>query len=48
MSKKHLNRYMNEFSFGHKMKDLGTMEFIAQNIFEMLGKHFSYQQLIAI
>ena len=46
MSEKHLNRYVNEFSYRHNTRKFGTMEFIDSTILRMAGKRLKYKELI--
>ncbi len=46
MSPKHLNRYVNEFSFRHNTSHLGTMGFIDMTINRMAHKRLTYKDLI--
>ena len=46
MSKKHLHRYVNEFSHRYNTKGMETLEFIDDCISRMAGKRLSYRKLI--
>ena len=46
MSAKHLNRYVNEFSFRHNTARIGTMPFIEMTATRMIGKRLTYKELI--
>lgn len=46
MSSKHLNRYVNEFSFRHNTANLGTMAFIDMTINRMSHSRLTYKDLI--
>lgn len=46
MSPKHLNRYVNEFSFRDNTTNLGTMTFIDMTINRMAQKRLTYKDLI--
>jgi transposase-like protein len=46
MSAKHLNRYVNEFSFRHNTAQIGTMDFIGMTIERMNNKRLTYKELI--
>lgn len=46
MSPKHLNRYVNEFSFRHNTVNISTMDFIGMTIERMNNKRLTYKDLI--
>ncbi|MGY6771075.1 IS1595 family transposase [Komagataeibacter sp. NFXK3] len=46
MSTKHLQRYVNEFSFGHNTTHSGTMQFIDMTLARSIGKRLTYKGLI--
>ena len=46
MSAKHLDRYVNEFSFRHNTARAGTMSFIDQTLTRSIGKRLTYKGLI--
>ena len=46
MSAKHLDRYVNEFSFRHNTAKAGTMQFIEMTASRMIGKRLTYKGLI--
>ena len=46
MSAKHLNRYVNEFTFRHNTAHVGTMRFIEMTANRMIGKRLTYKGLI--
>ena len=46
MSFKHLERYVNEFSFRHNTSKIGTMDFIETTIKNMNNKRLTYKELI--
>lgn len=46
MSAKHLDRYVNEFSFRHNTAQVGTMRFIEMTANRMIGKRLTYKELI--
>lgn len=46
MSAKHLNRYVQEFSFRYNTAECGVLEFIDKTIQGMNGKHLTYKELI--
>lgn len=48
MSPKHLFRYVNEFSFRHNTKALGSMEFIDRTFRLMRNKKLTYKELIYV
>lgn len=45
MSKKHLNRYINEFAFRHNTRRLGTIGFIHATIERMPNNRLTYRRL---
>jgi transposase-like protein len=45
MSKKHLHRYVKEFSFRHNTTKVGTLEFINMTIDRMSTKRLTYRRL---
>lgn len=47
MSPKHLNRYVNEFSFHHNTAHVNTIDFIAITAERMTGKRLTYKELIS-
>lgn len=47
MSRKHLQRYVDEFSNRNNTSRLGTMDCISQTVTGMLGRRLSYKELIA-
>ena len=46
MSKKHLHRYISEFSTRHNMKNMNVLECFAQTIRMMVDKRLTYKELI--
>jgi transposase-like protein len=47
MSKKHLQRYVNEFASRNSTSSLGTIDCMNQTVSGMLGRRLSYKELIA-
>jgi transposase-like protein len=47
MTFKHLHRYVNEFSFRHSLRHCDSMDCIADTVDGMIGRHLSYEELIA-
>lgn len=47
MSTKHLDRYVNEFSFRHNTAQVGTLQFIDMTIARMANKRLTYKELIS-
>ncbi len=47
MSRKHLQRYVDEFTNRNNASELGTFDCINQTVSGMLGKRLTYKQLIA-
>jgi transposase-like protein len=45
MSPKHLNRYVNEFSFRHNTAKVGTMDFMDKTIEKMINCRITYKEL---
>lgn len=48
MSAKHLNHYVNEYSFRHNTAKCGTMQFIEATVNCMIGKRLTYKGLIHV
>ena len=47
MSKKHLNRYVQEFSERHNIRDMDTMEQMEELVAGMVGRRLMYSELVA-
>lgn len=47
MSKKHLQRYVNEFADRHNQRSMGTIEQMESMVSSMHGKRLRYQDLVA-
>lgn len=47
MSKRHLHRYVNEFTGRHNIRDLDTIDQMAVIVSGMIGKRLRYKELIA-
>ena len=47
MSPKHLERYINEFSGRHNIREADTIEQMETAVARMVGKHLAYSALIA-
>ena len=47
MSDQHLQRYVNEFSGRHNVRDLDTVDQMADVVKNMVGKRLRYRDLVA-
>ena len=47
MSPKHLERYINEFSGRHNMREADTIDQMEAAFTHMIGKHLAYSALVA-
>ena len=47
MSPKHLERYINEFSGRHNVREADTIDHMEAAVTHMIGKHLAYRTLIA-
>ena len=47
MSPKHLERYINEFSGRHNVREADTIDQMEAAVTHMIGKHLAYRTLIA-
>ncbi len=47
MSPKHLQRYVNEFSYRYNLKECDTVDIIENTIVSSIGKRLKYKELIA-
>lgn len=46
MSAKHLHRYVDEFSYRHNTRNVGTLDFISMTIERMADKRLTYRKLV--